>query len=199
MQAEQFATGDRVVHTGRPEWGEAVVTNAQWVMQRGERCQRLTLRFDRAGLKTLSPAIAALAHADRIAAPAASVAAKGSATWLDDLERGDPAEAMARLPESATDPFASLERRLTETLRLYRFSASGGSLLDWAAAQTRLPDPLSRFSRHELEQFFDRFAHVRDQHLRSLGAEARRSAPEMLRAVAADAPPSALRVLNDRR
>ena len=78
---------------------------------------------------------------------------------------------MSRLPEAATDPFTSLEARLKATLTLYRFTDQGGSLLDWAAAQSALKDPLSEFSRHDLERLFQRFAFVRDEHLKKLVQE----------------------------
>ena len=45
--------------------------------------------------------------------------------------------------------------------------------MDWAVAQTGLDDPLSRFTRHELEQHFDRWAYEREQHLSKLLQEAR--------------------------
>src|SRR5215475_864002 len=86
---------------------------------------------------------------------------------------------MSRLPDATTDPFTPLSARLKATIDLYRFTDSGGSLLDWAAAQSRLKDPLSRFSRHELEQLFRRFAFVRDEHLKKLDAP---TLQQMLRA-----------------
>jgi hypothetical protein len=98
---------------------------------------------------------------------------------------------MATLPEPATDPFASLESRLRATVHLYRFSDRGGSLLDWAAMQTGLRDPMSRFNRHELEDFFRRFAHARDEHLAELLREAMKKDPQLVARIAADAGPDA--------
>ncbi|MFN7337576.1 MAG: hypothetical protein ACK5SZ_00360, partial [bacterium] len=63
------------------------------------------------------------------------------------------------------------------TLDLYRFSESGGALLDWAASQTGLKDPLSKFNRHELEQWFQRFKVEADQHLRKIARELRKQEP----------------------
>ena len=81
-------------------------------------------------------------------------AADLEAVWQDRLSGRSPDEVMARLPEAATDPFSGLEARLKATLGLYRFTDQGGSLLDWAAAQSGLKDPLSEFSRHDLERHF---------------------------------------------
>ncbi len=191
---EVFGFGDRVIHAGKPEWGIGVVSGAQNVNQDGKPCQRLTIRFERAGLKTVSTAVASIRPADQADAPAKSVAPKPGtehgegATWLDDLEAGNPAEIMARLPESCTDPFKSLGNRIKSTLGLFRFSESGGGLLDWAAAQTGMKDPLSRFSRHELEQFYTRFKANRDSHLRQLALEALKKDPGCLRQAAENAP-----------
>jgi hypothetical protein len=61
-----------------------------------------------------------------------------------------------------------VEQRLKSTLDLYRFDGSRRALIEWATAQSGLADPLTRFSRHELEQFFDRWRSERDAHLRRL-------------------------------
>ena len=81
-------------------------------------------------------------------------------------------ETMIALDADVRDPFSSLRRRLTLTLDLYRFQRVGRALIDWAVAQSGLSDPLSRFTRHELEQLFDRWAEHRDSHLHRLLKEA---------------------------
>jgi hypothetical protein len=199
---ELFGFGDRVVHAGKPEWGAGVVSAAQNITQNGKPCQRLTIRFERAGLKTVSTALAAIRPADAVDAPARSVAPKAmpggtetEQTWLEELEAGNPAEIMARLPDSCTDPFQSIGNRIKATLGLFRFSDSGGSLLDWAAAQTGMKDPLSRFNRHELEQYFARFTTNRDAHLRQLALEALKKDPGCLREAAKNAPPRGVDML----
>lgn len=115
-----FSFGDRVVHTTKPEWGVGVVSSAQNLVQDGKSCQRLTIRFERAGLKTLSTAVAPIRSADHADAPAKDIAgqqpgAEGG-SWLDELEAGNPAEMMSRIPEAATDPFQSLGNRIKSTL-----------------------------------------------------------------------------------
>lgn len=190
----EFKFGDRVVHATRPEWGQGVVTSATLDTVEGKSCQRLTIRFDRAGLKTLSTALASLRPAE--AMDATPVADEGQTTaeqltatgWLDRMGADSPEVIMARLPESATDPFATVLQRLEATIGLYRFAPTGGSLLDWAAAQTGLADPMAVFNRHELEQFFARFATARDQHLRQLAEDLKRKDPEGLSRVLAKAP-----------
>jgi hypothetical protein len=190
----QFKFGDKVVHTGKPEWGSGVVSAAVGAVQDGKPCQRLTIRFDRAGIKTLSTAFATLRPAEE--APEISKAlAETESDILGPSGKERVEEIMTGLPEPATDPFASLAARIKATLNLYRFSDQAGSLIDWAAAQCGLKDPLSRFNRHELEQFFRRFEVNRDAHLAKLAAEIRRKQPADLPALVRDAPPAAQKVL----
>ncbi|MBZ0173299.1 MAG: DUF3553 domain-containing protein, partial [Phycisphaerales bacterium] len=61
-----WKSGDRVVHTTRPEWGLGRVLSATSIREDGQDAQRLTVRFDRAGTKTLSTAVARLAQADSV-------------------------------------------------------------------------------------------------------------------------------------
>lgn len=180
--------GDRVRHAGKPEWGNGQVTAAEAVVQDGRACQRITVRFDRVGLKTLSTAFADLRPAETLLtadAPADPLLA----------DEPDPQELLARIPDTATDPFSTPRKRLEVTLGLYRFSDRAGSLLDWAAAQTGLRDPLARFSRHELESHFQKFQFNLDNHLKKLVRELRKADPATLAAVTAAAAPSAKQAL----
>lgn len=198
MAQTAFQFGDRVLHRLRPEWGIGVVTQAQNVMIDGTACQRLTLRFDRAGLKTLSTPPAELeraADADAAADDPSRAAVVGEGGWLGELEVGDLNQRMALLPESTRDPFVTLADRLKATLGLWRFSDQGGTLLDWAAMQTGLKDPLSRFNRHELEQYFRRFAGEREAHLKRLLLEARKQPSPEIEKVKAEALPAAREAL----
>ncbi|GAB4519018.1 MAG: hypothetical protein Tsb0013_23040 [Phycisphaerales bacterium] len=182
----RYGFGDRVIHADKPEWGEAVVTGCANVTHEGKPTQRLTLRFERAGLKHLVTAIADIRPAGEKApvaqtngeAPAAAAVAEGG-SWLDEISAGDLAQRMATLPESTRDPFASLAERLRATMGLYRFRAEGGSLLDWAATQTGLSDPLSRFSRHELEEYFRRYQTERAKCFKRLLLDAKHQDPRL--------------------
>ena len=171
-----YQIGDRVTHASKPEWGVGHVARASAETIEGRPAQRLTIRFERAGVKTLSTAHAALNPAGQ--APEPSPAEPDADT--------PPAEVtpdqMICVPEPARDPFASPLERLGQTLSLYRFTKDGASLLDWAAMQSGLVDPLSRFSRHDLEDLYDRFSRSLDQHLGSLVIEVKRAVGPNLRA-----------------
>ena len=107
----------------------------------------------------------------------------------------DIKQAMTRLPDAATDPFSTPVDRLKATLGLLRFQPTGGSLLDWAAMQSGLADPMSRFNRHELEKFFESFVIVRDNQLRKAASEVRKLDPNAASALVRQAPSAAQQAL----
>jgi len=190
---QTFSFGDHVVHAAKPEWGAGQVLSALAITENGRSGQRLKIRFDRAGLKTISTIHADIRPAD---APALSPEAEADAAAEEDelaaaaLHR-DPEKVFAALPEAVRDPFRSLEARIEATIALYRFEPTGASLIDWAAAQSGLADPMVRFNRHELEEFFARFAKARDEHLKRLLLEARRAEPAAYQKVLRNPPRAA--------
>jgi Protein of unknown function (DUF3553) len=177
-----FRSGVKVVHQDRPEWGVGVVLTA--LRAGSDGATRLRVRFERAGLKTLSVPPAAIQAVDSIA-PAES---RDRLAGLDDAAA---TEAMVKLPEAVRDPFSSLEDRVAATLTLYRFAHEGGSLIDWASTQSGLVDPLTRFTRQSLEEMFTRFARLRDDHLKELVRESRKDRLETIVKVAQSASPAA--------
>jgi hypothetical protein len=202
MVERRIRSGDRVRHTVRPEWGVGVVINSEPVSVDGALRQRLSIRFPNEGLKTLVTSAAelelitessnGLPHAAEH--PLASFGALAEGDWLAPHAKKKIEEAMISLPMDARDPFNGLKRRLDFTLGLYRFDRTDRKLQEWAVAQSGLQDPLTRFTRHELEQLFDRWAFERDNHLGRLLQEARNE-PAVMRDALAKAPPAARHVV----
>jgi hypothetical protein len=180
MSNQRFEFGDRVRHTKRPEWGIGSVVKTEAVTINGQAGQRVSVRFPGQGLKTLNTVYAELERVEDAAAPLNGENVStvrdwdrlSQSDWLAPVAQRKIEEAMISLPADVRDPFNSVRRRLVLSLDLYRFDRSGRGLIDWAIAQTGMQDPLSRFSRHELEQFFDRWAFERDMHLGRLLQEA---------------------------
>lgn len=185
-----FALGDRVRHAARPEWGVGEVTAAESLMQDGKPTQRLVIRFERGGFKTLSSAFADLR-------PASELPPVPTEKAVDPLAAPDESaeERLLAIPDTATDPFIPLKKRMIATLGLYRFTGNGGSLIDWACMQTGLKDPMVRFNRHELEEFFKRFRFALDQHLVRLARDSKRQEPGLLDSLAATIAADARQVL----
>lgn len=199
LTTKDWNYGDRVLHAKRPEWGAGLVTAAVKDVQDGRPCQRLTIRFDRAGIKTISTALADLEAAPEGYEPPLSAATGGGADqdseWLAKLSGTSVQDRLNKLPDACTDPFTTGAARLKATLDLYRFTDSGGSLLDWAAAQSGMKDPMSKFNRHELEVLFQKFAFTRDEHLKKLVLEMKKKEPAELAALARAAPAGAQQLL----
>ncbi len=192
MPTKRWTRGDRVMHPNRPEWGAGEVLSAQAATIEGKVCQRLSVRFERGGLKTLSTAVAELAEATQPSA-VATLPATDPFEGLDD-DAPSYKELLRTLPEPATDPFRSVLARFNETCRLYRFTDAPASVFDWAAAQTGLTDPLTQFSRHELEEAFRRFQRLRDDHFFDLLRTLRKESPADLSSALAAAPQEAQRL-----
>lgn len=177
--------GDRVRHSSRPEWGVGTVIKVEQSAANGAMTPRVTVRFPNTGIKVLAalpiPLEVVTDEGDEPVDDERAIAlasAFDAPDWLAPVAQKKALEAMMHLSMAVRDPFLSVRDRLKNTLDLYRFERTGSELIDWAVAQTRLDDPLSRFTRHELEQYFDRWAHERENHLKKLLGEARRD-PEV--------------------
>jgi hypothetical protein len=200
MSDTKLSFGDRVRHPGRPEWGIGTIVKVEPLPVNGHTTQRLSIRFPNGGMKTL---IEEQANLQRMAdsgdplfgddrEPAARAWDKYSeGDWISPIARKKVFEALISLPQETRDPFNSLQKRLHLTFRLYRFDKSGKGLIDWAVAQTGIDDPLTRFSRQELEQHFARFVTERDAHLGKLMQETRGDM-SVINAALENTPPAAL-------
>lgn len=187
MSNQTFCNGDRVRHAGKPEWGIGTVTKVEQLPMNGQPSQRLSVRFPNAGVKTL---VTGHNHAllQRVSEDNHDPLGNGNPSsvtawdkmnesgWLAPMAKRKVEEAMISLPQEVRDPFNSLSMRMGLMLALYRFDRTGRGLMDWAVAQTGLDDPLTRFTRQELEQRFERWAFERDQHLAKMLQEVRGSA-----------------------
>ena len=201
MSQNRFQFGDSVRHPRCPEWGIGSVVKAEEMVANGSSSQRLSVRFSNAGLKQFNTAVAELEIIS--ATTTGTIPSRfdsmrdfqrmSESEWLAPLAQKKIQEIMLSLPEEARDVFTSLKQRLDFTLRLYRFDRSGRGIIDWAVAQSGLEDPLSRFTRHELEVMFDRWGQERQAHLGRLIHDARND-PRMLEQAIKDALPDAQKV-----
>lgn len=175
-----WTKGDRVVHAAKPEWGIGEIISAESAGSTAVKdAQRLTIRFERAGTKAISTEFAELKPPGNNPLRHTTDSDEGKVFSFAPTPT-ELKEIMMRLPDEASDPFISLQKRFTSTLQLYRFSENSGLLLDWACMQTGLKDPLTRFNRHELEQWYQRFKMVLDDHLKKLAREVRKVDPKLI-------------------
>jgi len=171
-----WKVGDRVRLDARPEWGVGEIVHAGQHVHEGRTCQQLRVRFRSGGLKTLTTALASLREADQ--APEHAPHSQRPRGWLEEAESSDPETAIRSLPGALTDPFTPIDTRLREAIGALRFEPHGGSLIEWATWQTGLDDPMTRFTRHELESHFEHFRHALVTHARALVRELRAESPE---------------------
>lgn len=181
-QPSRFAVGDMVIHTRRREWGHGVVDEAVDIAHEGQTAQRLIVRFTHHGRVALNTGVAPLVSKDAAdtmreqPASSMSASADGPGGWLAALEgKQQKGGELQRLPDELNDPFRTLEQRIEATLSTHRFTTEPRSLLEWAVAQTGLDDPMSKYTRHELEQGFEWYCRDRDLHLRELVRQAKQS------------------------
>ena len=181
MPKEIFEFGDRVRLQRRPEWGVGSVVKVEAAMLNGTRSQSVSVRFANQGIKVLNTAVAEIelvshehydALADAKAHPMVQWHKISENDWLAPIAQRKIQEVMVSLPENVRDAFCSIKQRLKQTLDLFRFERTGGSLIEWAIAQSGLDDPLSRFTRQELELLFDRWVTHRQAHLVKMLQEA---------------------------
>ncbi|WP_428389624.1 DUF3553 domain-containing protein [Mucisphaera sp.] len=198
-EALSYQTGQVVTHPKRPEWGRGVVRQVEPITHHGVNAQRVAVDFANKGRVVVNTAIASLVvtgseqpatAATKVSprkTPSNLIADRGSERgagepgernngWLTELEQGKTSGSgeLWSLPLPMADPFASLKQRLLSTLESYRFTTEPRSLIEWAVTQTGLDDPLSQYTRSELEQAFPRFCRDRDNHLADLIRTAKR-------------------------
>lgn len=196
----KYKPGERVRHPGKPEWGVGEVTKVELITRDGVPDRRVWIRFPSEGTKTVLASVAGL----EVVEDSSEIVGDGGTMldrqashetgWLGEIAKNKPEDAMTSLPDRATDPFMPPRNRLEFLYGLYRFNRNSGSLLEWAIAQSGLDDPMTRFNRHELEQFFDRWSWERDRALARTLDECRK-AGEQIEILLKQAPPAARRGL----
>lgn len=166
-QTDRYQPGDVVTHPRRPEWGQGVVKTARSIVHEGSTAQRLSVEFANRGRVVINTAVAPLAPKGQKKIMSPSMTSSGG--WLDQLERSNSnSHELWELPEALTDVFSSDLQRLSATIDSYKYTTEPRPLIDWAVVQTGMNDPLTKYTRHDLEQAFSRFARDRDQHLKEL-------------------------------
>ncbi len=168
MNQPLFQPGDLVKHPLKPEWGEGEVRQASLTKYNGKDGQRLVIVFKNHGKVTINTAVIKLTAKEKASD---DMNAANSTDWLSQLEaqQGIKKNDLTGLPESLTDPFTDILTRVERTLADYRYTADNPrSLLEWAMRQTGMNDPLTEYTRHDLEQAFGHYTYVRYKHLLEL-------------------------------
>ena len=179
MKPPHFKVGDKVAHPKKPEWGTGVVVDARPASHNGIEAQRLRVDFANKRNTTINTAIAPLVSGEQLnqsfkptpkglgqdMSMSTNASNLGSG-WLDELEGANGGKReLWDLPQGCDDPFSSDEEQLDCTLDTFKYSTDPGPLFQWAVVQTGLDDPLTKYTRVELEQAFPRYTRDRDNRL----------------------------------
>jgi len=199
---ETIAFGDRVTHKLHPEWGSGAVIKVENAVVGGKPAPRVTVRFSNAGLKIFAGhALPLIPMQGEHTVPGDRYFERPAIAEIEDLERSGLNQAvekklleiMLAIPMACRDKFNTAEYRLKRTLDLYKYDMSGRGLMEWAIVQTGMDDPLTRFNRGQLEEYFKRWVRDRDSHLSGILSEMRDD-PKTAKRLMQEAPDAALRV-----
>ena len=202
IMTETIAFGDRVKHELHPEWGSGAVIKVENTVVGGKPAPRVTVRFANAGLKVFAGnALPLTPMQGEHTVPGDRYLERPAIAEVEDLERSGLNQAvenklleiMLSIPMACRDKFNTAEYRLKRTLELYKYDMSGRGLMEWAILQTGMDDPLTRFNRGQLEEYFKRWARDRDSHLSNILSEMRDD-PKTAKRLMQEAPDAALRI-----
>ncbi len=158
----KWSIGDKLLNPARPDWGVGIVTSVAPHVAQGKQGQRLGIRFDGAGLKTVSTVIINLQ-------PASAPDSKAP--------NSDPIADLTALPPNVQDQRAPQSQRLTDALTWYRFREGDRAAMDWAILRLGVADPLSQLSREQLHEAREGFFRRLDHHVRELARDVSKKDP----------------------
>lgn len=157
--------GRDVCNAARPEWGVGKVASVQPTPVDGKPAQRVTIEFP-TGRRTL------VVPPARLVEPRPEP--QRGAGWLDVLGKSTLDDQLRQLPEEVTEMIGTPRQRVAALAPLYRYDETPAGLSRWACDRVEVADPLSQWSRDELQVAFRVFSHERDGYLRSALAILRR-------------------------
>lgn len=167
--------GQSVQLASRLDWGVGRVLRVIALMQNGSPVHRVEVQFSTGTRQLVTPPA-------RLIAPTPEP--QREAGWLDSIGGRTLDDRLRAVPTDVLLVLGAPTARLAAVLPLYEYGDDPASLMRWAGRQTQLGDPLSKWSRDELQVAFQHFCNERDAHLRAMGALVRQSGgPEALQSV----------------
>lgn len=159
--------GSNVRSAARPDWGVGQVLFVKEDTVNGQRVHRVSIQFG-VGHKTL------MVPPARLLKPGAAPPPPKPTGWIDQAAKKTPEDLLRALPDSITHVLGSYEQRVLLLSELYAYQDDEAGLLEWAKKQSKLADPLERWSRDELSQAWGDFRRARDAFLRKLVDDAKK-------------------------
>jgi hypothetical protein len=157
IPVEELNLGMSVRVAAKQEWGVGRVTRIQRQAHDGGATYRVYVQFHM-GQKVLTAPPAKFVTPDDLS----SAAVNRDAGWLDKLAGQTLDDRLAALPESITLFLGSPVHKLIEIAKLFEFDGDDKSLARWARMQTGSPDPLTTWTRDELQAAWEKFSVARE-------------------------------------
>lgn len=154
--------GKKVAIPGRADWGIGTVRRVQSSTVNGVLTHRISVQFQHGTRMLIAPPARLIEPTDD--------PKRADAGWLDSIGGRSIDQRLKELPESVTQVLGTIRQRLDAVLPYYALRDEPKVLVRWARGQTGVGDPLSEWSRDELQIAFQAFRNERDAHLRGLGA-----------------------------
>lgn len=154
--------GQRVCNPNRPEWGTGEVLRVQRTQVNGQTVHRVSVQFATGHRQIVIPP-------GRLAYPEEEVTRE--AGWLDSISGRTVDDRLAQVPEALREMLALPADMLRAVAPLFAYTAEPDSLQTWARRQTGVADPLTHWSRDELQKAFEVFCRERDAFFRVTAAK----------------------------
>jgi hypothetical protein len=175
LEISPALVGRQVCNPARPEWGLGRVLRVQSTRVGGQPAFRVSVQFV-TGHRTL------VVPPARLTAPEPETTRQ--AGWLDEIGGRTLDDRLVSLPAAILEQFGTPAQRLVALAPLYELRDESAALVQWARRHAHVADPLSHWSRDELQQAFAAFCLERDTHLRRVAALLVQSdGPDALRAL----------------
>jgi hypothetical protein len=156
--------GRQVCNPARPEWGPGTVLRVQRTTVNGKIQHRVSVQFASGHrLLRVPPA--------RLTLPGAKPEREQG--WLAAAAGTDLTGRLRALPSFVREFLGTPRQRLLMLAPLYAPTNDPADLVKWARGQTGVPDPLSLWSRDELQSAFAEYCARRDQYVRGVAREIR--------------------------
>jgi hypothetical protein len=173
--------GQTVRSATRPDWGNGKVLQVKPIQNDGQSAHRVQVHFERTGLRWI------IAPPARLVSPTAEP--ERAAGWIEQMGKSSLDDRLRAIPAEVVDMLGTPRQRLAALVPLFAVTNEPRSLMRWAIDQTGVTDPLSHWSRDELQIALADFCVDRDSHFRNVAALIQiKEGPEALRAVIDEVP-----------
>src|SRR5262245_32162795 len=145
LEPSPALVGQKVINPSRPEWGVGQVLRVSEVVENGVTVHRVSVQFPTGHRNLLMPPA-------KLCNPQPEK--QRQAGWLDGLAKTDLDTKLRSLPEDVLFFLGLPHQRIAAAASMYEWEESDAGLVRWARKQTMTSDPLSLWTRDELQSAY---------------------------------------------